>query len=178
MEDVEWILHVPPWGFVKGINRMFCSVYKYCCASKTFPSGKLSPPCCCDVLLLLFAKKKKDIILHFINRRSVCDGRCGAFSANVPQIVIQFRGAALKCHFVLFFFSFLMFPGPIIEVPPPFGGWRLAQKIRLIELDECEWTCLWLNFRLASLKNMTVHNWNIRRPNSHAKFLFSLTEVQ
>lgn len=168
MEAVEWMLHVPRWGFVKGINRMFCSVYKYCCASKTFPSGKLSPPCCCDVPLLLFAKKK-DIILHFINRRSVCDAGCGAFSANVPQIVIQFRGAALK-----FILNVSMYDNWGASF---FWGLAIGSK-SLVELDECEWTCLWSNFHLASLNNMTVHNWNIRRPNSHAKFLFSLTEVQ
>lgn len=170
MEDVEWILHVPPWGFMKGINRMFCSVYKYCCASKTFPSGKLSPPCCCDVFFFFFfcKQEKQHIILHFINRRSVCDARCGAFSANVPQIVIQFRGAALKF---------------ILNVPTydNWGAsffWRSAigQKVWLVELDGV-WEDMFV-IHLASLKNTMVHNWNIRRPNSHAKFLLSLTEVQ
>lgn len=41
-----------------GVNRMFCSVYKYCCASIMFPSGKLSLLYCSDVLLLLYAKKE------------------------------------------------------------------------------------------------------------------------
>lgn len=45
-----------------GVNRMFCSVYKYCCASIAFPTGNLSLPYCSDVLLLLSAKKTSSYI--------------------------------------------------------------------------------------------------------------------
>lgn len=101
MEDVVWILHVSEG--LKRINRMFCSVYKYCDASaETSPSGKLSPPCCYSCL-----QKEEDFVLHFINRR--CEARCGADSADVPHSVSEPIQKALKSYvWCILFFSMLL----------------------------------------------------------------------
>ena len=77
-------------------NRMFGCVYKYCCASKRFPSGKLSLLYCSVVVPLLSAKERRHLTSHqpafslwsqvwcrFSYRASEYEG--GRFSAPTPK---------------------------------------------------------------------------------------------
>ena len=115
-----------PRNDLRGVNRMFCSVYKYGCASVAFSFGEVVTAVL--VLTCRFSclqkkgggereekkeEEKKGIISHFVNQGPRCETGCHADSTNMAQefnclfVVIRFR-ASCKRHLVgIFPFSLL-----------------------------------------------------------------------